>query len=568
MKPDLTSKPPVCAAEIAKNMKALHYDRARSEVKTCLRLSFSPWLQLTYGQCLAGLQQYKKAEDAFMAALECAPTPLFEAHVCLRLCRLYTQTGHLKKASQFREQAKADLERVQGKTNPAALRPLLAFYDLASAWLLYEQGKTSDALQTIQSFIAGAKYISSLQNALCEAWTLQADLLSVLYSYPEAIAAYQKALECTDSTPENWRPLRKALILNNLADVYEGAEDFENANRIYLDAMDQLDRLKDEHIVDLSACHLEILLSFANCLIQQEEMDDSIQQLAHHPLLNKKDRKTERTSDHASSHTAVSLRDTLVDALLDQAIEISERVEWPARLYWKSRIHYIEGLSALYQAESRPENPFPAFLQAWIDQKEFLLHSPVSSREYLGRVAYYAAYSFDPKTVEAWRDRSPFANVTQKELYLCALDEFEKCAFKDPAFFGFTMASIQNELGTIALKDGQKEDAKTEYEKAEQGFENAWKQDRDDLLALSSLCTAELNLLGALDESDLDHAGKDVLKRLLDHLDALDSLSDHAPLIEEALGHLIENDRYFPRYTRPVERFCRRLQHKTGEHDQ
>ncbi|UNT93057.1 hypothetical protein [Allobaculum sp. Allo2] len=60
MKPDLTSKPPVCAAEIAKNMKALHYDRARSEVKTCLRLSFSPWLQLTYGQCLAGLQQYKK----------------------------------------------------------------------------------------------------------------------------------------------------------------------------------------------------------------------------------------------------------------------------------------------------------------------------------------------------------------------------------------------------------------------------------------------------------------------------------------------------------------------------
>ncbi|UNT93059.1 hypothetical protein [Allobaculum sp. Allo2] len=82
------------------------------------------------------------------------------------------------------------------------------------------------------------------------------------------------------------------------------------------------------------------------------------------------------------------------------------------------------------------------------------------------------------------------------------------------------------------------------------------------------LCTAELNLLGALDESDLDHAGKDVLKRLLDHLDALDSLSDHAPLIEEALGHLIENDRYFPRYTRPVERFCRRLQHKTGEHDQ
>ncbi|UNT93058.1 hypothetical protein [Allobaculum sp. Allo2] len=226
-----------------------------------------------------------------MAALECAPTPLFEAHVCLRLCRLYTQTGHLKKASQFREQAKADLERVQGKTNPAALRPLLAFYDLASAWLLYEQGKTSDALQTIQSFIAGAKYISSLQNALCEAWTLQADLLSVLYSYPEAIAAYQKALECTDSTPENWRPLRKALILNNLADVYEGAEDFENANRIYLDAMDQLDRLKDEHIVDLSACHLEILLSFANCLIQQEEMDDSIQQLAHHPLLNKKTAK-------------------------------------------------------------------------------------------------------------------------------------------------------------------------------------------------------------------------------------------------------------------------------------
>ena len=55
--------------------------------------------------------------------------------------------------------------------------------------------------------------------------------------------------------------LRKALILNNLADVYEQFEYWDQAASVYEQAWKSIEEIQDDQIFDLDGYRLEILMS-------------------------------------------------------------------------------------------------------------------------------------------------------------------------------------------------------------------------------------------------------------------------------------------------------------------
>ena len=449
------------------------------------------------GLCFCAVYEWKKARQAFEQALKQCTNPQDRSEILLRLAYFYVQTNQLAEAAKVTDQALPDL--------PEKKRPEAYFYQ---ALLAYENGHVDQALSDALEVL---KYKSDeFVKIRCEAATLAGDQWSVLGNLSKAVEAYQEALSLADGYPANWKDLRKALIYNNLADIYEQFEAYEQAGSAYQNAWKAMDRVTDTKISDLDGYRLELYCSMANFYALQDQFEDC-------------------------------------DRLLEQARPLAESMKMPLKLYWESRVDYIGGLSELYR-ENPLVQPFEKLFEAWKLQTRFLQFSPASSTEYLGKIAYYAAYCYDSRLADG---------VSQEALYRQALDLFRACAFKDPSFYRFSIASIENELGTLERKTHPKK-ALDDYRQALHDFQAIAKAHPDDSEALLSICAVILNLLSILPEASIQSEGVCLLDQLDQTLTRLGKQPEHQKAIEDALDRLMELDYLHQQLPAVIETLYRR----------
>lgn len=231
---------------------------------------------------------------------------------------------------------------------------------------------------------------------------LTADLASFEENMDTAFRFYRQALHETESCiPSNWQPLRRMLILHNMADSLEQMERPDQAMDLYRQALCEM---KQQHrtdgtVTDLSGYEAELLLSVANCLGNMEEYETA------HEFLNKADRLLAGDPPRQKS-------------------------------YFHARRLYIGGLLALN--ESRNTEAAHLFEQALTVQKKLCL-SGQDKPEHAARTAYYLA-SVLPDT-ETGRKLA---------LYEEAWPVFEQMQDKEPAFYLSARAEMENERGRLS----------------------------------------------------------------------------------------------------------------------
>lgn len=309
--------------------------------------------------------------------------------------------------------------------------------------------------------------------------------------------------------------LRKALILNNLADVYEQFEYWDQAASVYEQAWKSIEEIQDDQIFDLDGYRLEILMSMANFYALQDNLSQA-------------------------------------EEILEKAKPIADKIDMPLRLYWESRMEYISGLCELY-SENPKYNPFIKLFDAWKLQTQYLTRFPAATKEYLARTAYYAAYCYDPKLA---------GDVSQRQLYEQALDEFERCVFKDPKFFLFCIASVQNELGNLEVESNPAKAVEL-YEKSVEGYRAYLKLWPEDMLAQSSLLAVLLNLFGVYDEDTLRQKGAELLDIFEKALQSLDQDEETRATATDALARLLDDDRLYALYADRLEKIHNHMQDQT-----
>lgn len=439
------------------------------------------------------MYHWSKARHLF-EELTATAKPEIARQAQLRLLHLYTQCGQLDKAR--------DLEsRLQGDCS--VIEPQLWF---DKALLRYEEGRLEGAVLAARQVLEGQD-----GKLVCEAWGLLGDLYSSKGDLAKATEAYRHALDHLEAYPANWRPVRQALLLNNLADVYEQFEEFEKAHELYEKGWQILENLEDDKIYDLEGYRLELLLSYANLLALEEDYQQAL-------------------------------------AWLAKGRHFLPFIPMPRHLYWKSRFDYLEGLCRLYADDWR-QPPFELLYSAWKEQEQFLTLSKSASLEYLGKIAYYAAYCYDPAVAHG---------ISQEALYEQALGIFEQCAFKDPKFFNFSIASIKNDLGTLALKDDP-ELAVDYFWQAFADFEKLASQNNADSPIRISLMAVILNLLFLLDDFSLQAQGAGLLDELEHQMAMLQKEEDSQAAWQDAYDRLLQNERLSQWFGPRLEHFHERF---------
>lgn len=479
--------------EIRSEIDALHFKHAIELLNTIPQEQKNAEDWLHEGMCYAACYEWAHAKEDYLKALASHPSKKQTNRIRLRIVSLYTHTGDFEQANEWYQQVLNDSSTTEFDANRL----------YAGAILDYERGDLKGALDLV------LQLANTNDNAIgrlrCEAWTLCGDLYSALGEFKPAIDAYAKSLRLLQYYPQNWRNLRKALILNNLADIYEQFELYDQAENIYQKAWHIIETMEDLHIFDLAGYQLEILVSMANFYTLVDETKQALD-------------------------------------CLEKAKAYVCQIEMPRALYWQSRMNYIGGLAELY-TENPQYHPFNKIFTAYKQQSEYLTYCPAASKEYLARTAYYAAYCYDETQAEG---------VLQEDLYQQALTEFKLCYFKDPKFFLFCIASVENELGNIEhIRNPQK--AYQFYSQAIIGFEKYLKRWPDDQLAYFSLTTAFLNFLSVASQENLAWYGHDVFKRLIEVLTILNDDEQTQDLAFQAAQRVLEIESLYPNFIDELE---------------
>ena len=490
-------------SEIRQEMELLHFSKALALLDSIPEDEKSAADWFNSGICHSSVYAWKKAEQDYRKALELSDSPDLSNKIRLRLTHYFTQTGRLDQAAHWYNEV---LENPVNGSDGDRL-----FY---GALLDYERGDLNGALDLALRLARGEEKAST-GRIRCEAWLLCGDLYSAKGDLKKAVQSYGESLRLLDSCPQNWRMLRKALILNNLADVYEQFEYWDQAASVYEQAWKSIEEIQDDQIFDLDGYRLEILMSMANFYALQDNLSQA-------------------------------------EEILEKAKPIADKIDMPLRLYWESRMEYISGLCELY-SENPKYNPFIKLFDAWKLQTQYLTRFPAATKEYLARTAYYAAYCYDPKLA---------GDVSQRQLYEQALDEFERCVFKDPKFFLFCIASVQNELGNLEVESNPAKAVEL-YEKSVEGYRAYLKLWPEDMLAQSSLLAVLLNLFGVYDEDTLRQKGAELLDIFEKALQSLDQDEETRATATDALARLLDDDKLYALYADRLEKIHNHMQDQT-----
>lgn len=304
---------------------------------------------------------------------------------------------------------------------------------LALAGALAETGNVHKACQLADSIDPAS--LTSLDQM--DLLVLQADIASFQEKEDKAIALYRKAIDKADFlVPENWVPLRKMLLYQNLADTYEQAEDMTAAFTSYVDGLLCLRKQKrtDPDITDFSSYQIEFLVSLANFYSNWDHFRETRKYL----------------------HQARRL------------LEIRPPLQ---KDYYMARLAYISGLAAMNQNK---EDEARDFLSQALTLQKQLVARHQDKPEHLARTAYYYASLVD--------------DVEQKkELYSLAGPVFYQVCQKEPAFYDAGLAEMCNEIGRL-------EHDETLLEKAVAFYKQLNKRDPYDWFILANLVVARINL--------------------------------------------------------------------------
>lgn len=460
--------------------KQLHFVRAQALYLSIENPDDKTRLQLALVE--AGLYHWKKARSQ-LEELVHSTNPRIARMASLRLFHLLVQCGKLLDASRLHESL----------LNDPFLQDEAEFW-LYSTLYYWESGQSEPAFLCAKQALELAR--DDQGKVISEVWVLLGDLASAKGDRKEAVEAYQNALKEMDAYPANWRWLRAALIWNSLADVCEQFDEYDQADAAYQQAEQAIARCVDEEIFDLDGYRMEILLSRANFY-------------------------------------ALSDQSAPAAAVLKEARRRLAGIPMPTHLYWKSRTDYIDGLRMLY--EEKPDSkPFALLYPAWMEQEQFVQRAPVSSSEYLGKAAYYAAYCYDPSLHPA---------ISQQALYEQALAIFRASSWKDPRFFCFSIASIENELGNIAAHENRRAQALEWYRASQKDYQSYLRLYPDDLPARLSSCAVLLNELGQMDEQQLGAQASRLLDLLSSHVAALSADEDQQAAVFEIIDRLADDPR-------------------------
>ena len=191
------------------------------------------------GNCYAACYEWAKAKEDYFQALASNPSPAQKKKIHLRLVSLFTHTGDFKQANKWYQEVLSNDDPNQFDANQL----------YSGAILDYESGNLQGALALVDQLAHSPAIFSN--RIRCEAWTLCGDLYSALGEFQPAVDAYYKSLEFIKDYPVNWQNLRKALVLNNLADIYEQFELYDQAEQIYQQAWEAMMLVDDLDIFDL-----------------------------------------------------------------------------------------------------------------------------------------------------------------------------------------------------------------------------------------------------------------------------------------------------------------------------
>ncbi len=405
--------------EAARLADCLHFEEALKILQeTADPESKEEWNRLM-ARVLRGLYH---SEEGCRYAREAGSDP----KSCLELAKCLFADGKIREAGNL-------LQSLDGG-NPS---PDICFS--LAAWLA-ETGDVEMGLDFLHRIS-----VDSLPGGLLkmDCLVLSADLASFQEKTTDAFQIYNKALDETAAcVPYNWQPLRRMLIIHNMADTMEQLEQPDEALCLYQDALREMEyqKQRDPHVTDLAGYELELLLSVANCYGNAEEFDTARQYLSR------------------------------ADSLLADY----ESRQLP---YFKARRIYMEGLLQLN--EGNDSQAADAFRQA-LDLQRDLCRQGRDKPEHAARSAYYLASVLSD------------AQSQQKlRLYAEAWPVFEKMSAKEPSFYLASLADIENERGRLSDCSAS---AQSHYLKAEKLYEQLLTNNPEDCLARESLLTAKINL--------------------------------------------------------------------------
>ena len=394
------------------------------------------WYQMFQAKALRGLYRYQQA----LAVLDQInpENPAQRAWLKTEKGKLLFSMGKVKDAQSVLRTALQDLSL-----------PFLPDLSLALASLYAQEGKVKQALEeadpVIQYFDSIQKPKASLYTEMC---TLLGDLNTFSNQFEQAKSWYEKGLQSIpDCIAKNWQPLRYALLENNLADLYEQEEDWDNALKCYLRARDHLERLSDDQISDLSSYRMELIFSYANLLANMDEYDQAIEELAK------------------------------AEAVFKNRPPMQHD-------YFLARLRSFTGLFPLYRnRDARDMNTaLNSLQQAFSIQKE-LSAKGLDKEEHAAKSAYYLAWCLE--------DRDP----GKIRLYQYILPIFKKLYQKEPVFYLDGIAQIYNDLGRL---ESEKDPVRAEeyLKKACSVYEDLYRRCPGELFSARSLLVALLNLSG------------------------------------------------------------------------
>ncbi len=433
------------------SLNRLHFEEAAAQLgeleKQSLTAEETFELQLLKARLARGLYRNQEALAAAEKAQALAESPKQQERALLEAARGLHGTG---KSHQGLEMLEKHLLH-----HPQA-RPDLLFYWL---FLLAENGRVQEAQESVPELNRRLE-TERFENSMAEVeWlSFQGDLASYLEKPQEAVHYYQLARAKVDAfIPENWRPLRQAILYQNLADTREQEEAFSLALEAYETARTYLkeQEKRDPELSDLSGYWLELLLSLANMYAFSDAYEKA-------------------------------------DQVLEEARERLESRPPRQKDYYTSRWLFYSGLNDLYKgdADSR-EAARKKLKQAWAMQSELVARGK-DKKEHLGKTAYY---------LQSLLPDAPEYRKEQHELTLQAMEIFEELKEKDPAFYLSGLAGLWNDLGRLESEPAK---ALLAYEQSASAYQAYLQRYPADSFARQSLCIAWMNTLEPLRRSGQD----------------------------------------------------------------
>lgn len=422
--------------EFTRDLDLLHFQKAAdslSELEADPSISNTWNFQYQKARLMLGLDELKKARQTARQALKFSENDAEKEKSLIQIMRAYTLEQKFSQAREIFESIES-LYSGQSVSDQALL---------AKALLGYADGHCEEAKAIAQKLTH-----SKDTRIVCESWVLLGDLDSN-QDAAVSLNAYENALNHLEAIPENWRPIRKALILGSMADVCEGIEDFESALGFYQRANSTFSEVEDPEIFDLAGYKAEIICAEANCLTMTDDFGKALN------LLGKS-----------------------FDSLLKDMPGKREK------LFWRGRKFYIEGLCALYQQDD---------LHGWIHLDhavslfQEVLRLGAGNSEYLARAAYYAC--------RCAPDSESFEKMRRQAAVL-----IKPIVFRDPSFFLHALADLAN-LQALQESSDHKDAAAIYLDQGLEYAAEALRRSPEDAVAFDLLLTLLFNRMSLCSQS-------------------------------------------------------------------